>query len=205
MLELKEITFEIEGKRILDGINLSVKEGEFLAITGPNGSGKSTLMKIVMGILTPTSGKVLFYGEDITGLSIVERSRKGLALAFQTPVKIKGLKVEDIVKDPGKYLKMVGLSPTEYSGRELDDNLSGGELKRVEIASVLARDAELLMFDEPEAGIDLWSFKNLTNVFEKLKAKGRTVMILSHQEKILDRADRVVVLKDGKIMETAWK
>lgn len=204
-MELKEITFEIEGKRILDGINLSVKEGEFLAITGPNGSGKSTLMKIVMGILTPTSGKVLFYGEDITGLSIVERSRKGLALAFQTPVKIKGLKVEDIVKDPGKYLKMVGLSPTEYGGRELDDNLSGGELKRVEIASVLARDAELLMFDEPEAGIDLWSFKNLTNVFEKLKAKGRTVMILSHQEKILDRADRVVVLKDGKIMETAWK
>ena len=215
--------------KILDNVSLKIRKGEFVVITGPNGSGKSTLAEIIMGIKNPSSGRIFLEKEvdkneisqnpsvgriltdyeDITELSITERAKRGLAFSFQQPVKFKGIRVYDLLniangammekREAGEYLKKVGLEPEQYLMREVNEKLSGGELKRVEIASVLARDARVLIFDEPEAGIDLWSFENLTQIFKKLKTKRRTVVVISHQERILKIADKIVVLENGKI------
>ncbi len=210
MLSLKNISFETdEGKKILDNVTLDIDD-RFVAITGPNGGGKSTLAKIIAGIYTPTSGQIFFNGEDITGLSITERANKGISYAFQQPVRFKGLSVKDLLtisagegtslNDCCDLLSEVGLCAREYVNRELDDSLSGGEIKRIEIASVLARKKELNVFDEPEAGIDLWSFNNLIHVFEKMSQKtSGSIIIISHQERILDIADKIIYLKDGKV------
>ena len=209
MLELKNICYEVDGKKILDGINLNIDE-RFVAITGPNGSGKSTLAKVIAGIIAPTSGKIIFNGKDITDWSITERAQNGISFAFQQPVRFKGLTVLDLVSiAAGKklsaaaacdYLSEVGLCAKEYINREINASLSGGELKRIEIAMVNARGTALSIFDEPEAGIDLWSFNSLIKVFENMyeRTKG-SIMIISHQERILNIADKIVMLKAGKI------
>ncbi len=219
MLELKDIVFTVETpegkKNILDGVNLKIGDG-FTAFTGPNGGGKSTLAKIIAGIYTPTSGKILYNGEDITDLSITERARKGISFAFQQPVRFKGLCVMDLIKlASGKeigvseacdYLSKVGLCAREYINREVNASLSGGELKRIEIAQIIARKTGFSIFDEPEAGIDLWSFQNLIQVFENLRdtVKG-SILIISHQERILNIADRVVVVSEGKISDSGTR
>lgn len=209
MLELQHICYEIDGKEILKDINLKI-EDRFVAITGPNGSGKSTLLKIVMGLCKPTSGRIFFDGEDITELSIDERANRGISYAFQQPVRFKGLRVKDLLNlassdDKGmneacEVLSEVGLCAKEYLDRELNDTLSGGEMKRIEIAMTAARGTKLSLFDEPEAGIDLWSFQSLIHVFEKLYEKtSGSIVIISHQERILAIADKVLYLKDGKV------
>lgn len=181
-----------------------------MAITGPNGGGKSTLAKLIAGIVTPTSGQILLDGEDITGLSITERARKGISFAFQQPVRFKGLTVKDLItlasgKDISisqacSYLSEVGLCAKDYIGREVNDSLSGGELKRIEIAMIIARGTKLSIFDEPEAGIDLWSFNNLIQVFENMYQKiNGSILIISHQERILNIADRIIVIADGEV------
>ncbi len=181
-----------------------------MAITGPNGGGKSTLAKLIAGIVTPTSGQILLDGEDITGLSITERARKGISFAFQQPVRFKGLTVKDLItlasgKDISisqacSYLSEVGLCAKDYIGREVNDSLSGGELKRIEIAMIIARGTKLSIFDEPEAGIDLWSFNNLIQVFENMYKKiNGSILIISHQERILNIADRIIVIADGEV------
>lgn len=212
LLELKNIIFERENKKILDDINLAVDIGKFIAITGPNGSGKSTLVKIIMGIEKPDAGKVILDGKDITQLSIDERAKLGISFAFQQPVKFKGITVYDLLKIAAKkemtkmeaceVLSKVGLCAKEYVDREVNGSLSGGELKRIEIATVALRGAKLTIFDEPEAGIDLWSFSNLIDVFEKMGEliKG-TTLIISHQERILNIADEVILMKAGRIEE----
>ncbi len=210
MLGLKDVGFAVgRSRKILDSISLKVRSGEFLVVTGPNGSGKSTLAQIVIGIKNPTSGQIIYNKTDITNLSITERAKMGIAFSFQQPVKLKGIKVYDLLNiasgammekaEAGKYLEKVGLNPEQYLLREVNDKLSGGELKRIEIATVLARDAKVLIFDEPEAGIDLWSFENLTKVFKKLKAEKKTIIVISHQERILKIADKIVILENGKI------
>lgn len=215
MLKLENISYEIEGKKILDDVNLEVDD-RFVAITGPNGSGKSTLLKVIMGIIVPTSGKVFMDGEDITNLSITERANRGISFAFQQPVTFKGLKVRDLLELTGdqeekkkdrltracNVLSEVGLCAKDYIDRDIDDTLSGGEMKRIEIAMAAARGTELTLFDEPEAGIDLWSFQNLIKVFKKLyrDTKG-TIMIISHQERILNIADKIIYLEDGKVRD----
>jgi len=210
MLELRNVGFETdENKEILHGIDLTVEE-RFVAITGPNGGGKSTLAKVIAGIYQPTSGQILLDGVDITHLSITERANLGLSYAFQQPVRFKGLRVKDLlslaagkntsVTDACSYLSEVGLCARDYIDREVNASLSGGELKRIEIAMVLARGTKLSIFDEPEAGIDLWSFQNLIRVFEKMYDQTRgSILIISHQERILNIADTIVVVKDGKI------
>ena len=210
IIELKDICFERDNRKILDNINLKIDLGKFIAITGPNGSGKSTLVKIIMGIEKPDSGKVIFNGEDITNKTIDERANKGISFAFQQPVKFKGITVYDLLKISAKkditkkeacdILSKVGLCAKEYIDREVNSSLSGGELKRIEIATVALRGAKLTIFDEPEAGIDLWSFSNLIEVFEKMSEliKGTTI-IISHQERILNIADEVILMKSGKI------
>lgn len=210
MLELKNICFKRDNKQILDNISLKIDENKFVAITGPNGSGKSTLAKIIMGIEKPDSGKIIFNGKDITKYSIDKRAKMGISFAFQQPVKFKGLTVFDLIKlsasddvkkaDACEVLSNVGLCAREYIDREVNSSLSGGELKRIEIATVAVRNAKLTIFDEPEAGIDLWSFKNLIKVFEKLQEtnKGST-LIISHQERILNIADEVIIMNQGKI------
>ena len=212
MLKLEHIGFEVEGdKEILRDINLEFDE-RFVAITGPNGGGKSTLAKIIAGIITPTSGRIYLDGEDITDLNITERARKGISYAFQQPVRFKGLQVKDLLslaagKDTSvsaacELLSEVGLCARDYVDRELNDSLSGGEMKRIEIAMVLARGTKLSIFDEPEAGIDLWSFSNLIQVFEHLHEKiNGSILIISHQERILNIADRIVVLADGQVQK----
>ena len=212
LLELENICFERENRKILDNINLKLEIGKFIAITGPNGSGKSTLVKIIMGIEKPDSGKIMFDGKDITNLTINERANLGISFAFQQPVKFKGITVYDLLKIAGKkdmtkmeaceVLSKVGLCAKEYVDREVNGSLSGGELKRIEIATVVLRAAKLTIFDEPEAGIDLWSFSNLIDVFEKMREliKG-TTLIISHQERILSIADEVILMKEGKIEE----
>ena len=212
MLELQHISYETEENReILHDINLTIAD-RFVAITGPNGGGKSTLAKIIDGIYTPTAGRLLLDGEDITGLSVTERARRGISYAFQQPVRFKGLRVGDLMNlAAGKnaniaevcaYLSEVGLCARDYIDRELDASLSGGELKRIEIAMILARGTALSVFDEPEAGIDLWSFQNLIRVFEKMYEKTRgSILIISHQERILNIADTIVLLKDGRLTE----
>lgn len=210
LLELQDINFERNQRKILDHINLQLDTRKFIAITGPNGSGKSTLVKIIMGIEKPDSGKVFLEGQDITNLSIHERANLGISFAFQQPVKFKGITVYDLLKIAGKKdmtkieacetLSKVGLCAKEYVDREVNGSLSGGELKRIEIATVALRGAKLTIFDEPEAGIDLWSFSNLIKVFEKMGEiiKG-TTLIISHQERILNIADEVILMKGGKI------
>ncbi|MBQ8204012.1 MAG: ATP-binding cassette domain-containing protein [Clostridia bacterium] len=213
MLELKNVSFNAEAqdgvKEILKDVSLKIDDG-FVAITGPNGGGKSTLAKIIAGIVNPTSGKILLDGEDITNLSITERAQKGIAFAFQQPVRFKGITVNDLIRlaagkemDIGEacdYLSQVGLCARDYINREVNASLSGGELKRIEIATVLARGSKVSLFDEPEAGIDLWSFGNLINVFEKLhETKGGSIIIISHQERILNIADKVAVISAGKL------
>ena len=214
MLELQHISYDVEqdgdSKGILHDINLTISE-RFVAITGPNGGGKSTLAKVIAGILTPTQGRILFDGEDITRLSITDRARKGISFAFQQPVRFKGLTVKDLItlasgKDIGvpeacNYLSEVGLCAKDYIDREVDASLSGGELKRIEIATIMARGTALSVFDEPEAGIDLWSFSNLIQVFEQLHKKiNGSILIISHQERILNIADRIIVLADGRVV-----
>ncbi|MCQ2478451.1 MAG: ATP-binding cassette domain-containing protein [Clostridia bacterium] len=214
MLELKEVCFSVDtenGKKdILSGISLKIEDG-FVAITGPNGGGKSTLAKITAGIIKPTSGKIFLDGEDITYLSVTERARKGISFAFQQPVRFKGITVNDIIRlSAGKeitvgeacdYLSKVGLCARDYIDREVNASLSGGELKRIEIASVLARGTKLSLFDEPEAGIDLWSFNNLINVFENMQETlGGSIIIISHQERILNIANKVAVISGGKLL-----
>lgn len=210
MLELKNITFERENRKILDAINLILEEQKFIAITGPNGSGKSTLVKIMMGIEKPDQGQVIWNGKDITKLTIDERAKLGIGFAFQQPVKFKGITVYDLLKIASKrdmnkkeacdVLSKVGLCAKEYVDREVNGSLSGGELKRIEIATVAVREAKLTIFDEPEAGIDLWSFSNLISIFENMRniIQG-TTLIISHQEKILTIADEVILMRNGKI------
>lgn len=212
MLELQHICFERQNKKILDDINLKVDTNKFIAITGPNGSGKSTLVKIIMGIEKPDSGKVILDGKDITNLSINERAKLGVGFAFQQPVKFKGITVYDLLKiasnkdidkkEACEILSQVGLCAKEYVDREVNGSLSGGELKRIEIATVFLRKSKLTIFDEPEAGIDLWSFQNLIEVFEKMRdlIKG-TILIISHQERILKISDEVILMKNGKIKD----
>ena len=210
MLELQHISYEtVENREILHDINLTIAD-RFVAITGPNGGGKSTLAKIIAGIYTPTAGRLLLDGEDITGLSVTERARRGISYAFQQPVRFKGLRVGDLMNlAAGKnaniaevcaYLSEVGLCARDYIDRELDASLSGGELKRIEIAMILARGTALSVFDEPEAGIDLWSFQNLIRVFEKMYEKTRgSILIISHPERILNMADKILYIKDGAL------
>ncbi|MBQ2989640.1 MAG: ATP-binding cassette domain-containing protein [Clostridia bacterium] len=219
MLELRNISFSADTengtKGILKNVNLTVDE-RFVAITGPNGGGKSTLAKVIAGILTPTEGQILLDGEDITNLSITERARRGVSFAFQQPVRFKGITVKDLitlaagkkigVSEACEYLSEVGLCARDYINREVNASLSGGELKRIEIATVLARGTKLSLFDEPEAGIDLWSFNNLIKVFENLYAKkGGSIFIISHQERILNIADKIVVVANGEISRTGTK
>lgn len=214
MLELQNIGFCLEdGTEILKDINLTIDD-PFVVITGPNGSGKSTLAKVIAGINKPTSGRILLDGEDITELSISDRAKKGVSYAFQQPVRFKGLKVRDLMRlaagkessinDLCAILSDVGLCAKEYINRDLDASLSGGELKRIEIAMILARSSKLSVFDEPEAGIDLWSFKKLIRVFEKMaeETKGN-ILIISHQERILNIADKIIYLKGGMVEKYA--
>ena len=210
MLELKNICFSADGKQILKDINLRIDDAKFIVITGPNGSGKSTLARIISGILTPDSGQILLDGEDITALGITERARKGISFAFQQPVRFKGVTVKDLIclasgqdlstADACQYLSEVGMCAKDYIDREVNASLSGGELKRIEIATVMARKTKLTLFDEPEAGIDLWSFKNLIDVFEKMHEEIQgSIIIISHQERILEIADRIIVINDGLV------
>ena len=216
MLELQDICFSKDGKQILQHISLTIPNQKFIAITGPNGSGKSTLAKIIMGILKPTSGKILFQGKEITNLSITERAKLGIGFAFQQPVRFKGLTVQDLLHIAAgheltftqacDYLSDVGLCAKEYIGREITAELSGGELKRIEIAMLAAKKSPLTIFDEPEAGIDLWSFQSLIHVFEKMHEEIQgTIVIISHQERILNIADKVIVIANGEITKQGTK
>ena len=209
MLTLEHINYHVDGKDILKDVSLSI-EDRFVAVTGPNGSGKSTLLKIIMGILQPVSGRVLLDGEDITDLPVNERANRGISFAFQQPVRFKGLRVKDLLKlaagenysfnSACNILSEVGLCARDYIDRELNDTLSGGEMKRIEIAMTAARGSRLSLFDEPEAGIDLWSFQSLIHIFEKLyEQTAGSIVIISHQERILDIADKIIYLKDGRV------
>lgn len=211
MLELRDISIDVEDhKAILRNVDLTIEDGKFVVITGPNGGGKSTLAKVIAGIMTPSKGQILLDGEDITALSVTERARRGITFAFQQPVRFKGLTVRDLLVlaagegtgEPGlrALLRDVGLCPKDYLGREINASLSGGEIKRIEIAMALARKTRITLFDEPEAGIDLWSFGNLIEVFGRLRGRREgTVIIISHQERILDIADELVVLAGGEL------
>lgn len=211
MLEIKNFNYSVETqdikKQILSDISLTFKQGKIYVITGPNGSGKSTLVKLIMGILTQESGSIFLDGVDISEKSITQRANLGMTYAFQTPITFKGLKVKDLLQiamkenatmgQMGAYLLQVGLCAKNYLDRPLDDKLSGGELKRIELAMALARQGRVNIFDEPEAGIDLWSFENLTNIFSSLK--NSTNIIVSHQKKILEIADEIILLQGGRV------
>lgn len=223
MLELQDLCFQISddvdehmeeehsmSKEIIRNINLTFEDHAFIAITGPNGGGKSTLAKLIMGIQQPTSGRILYNGTDITHMDITQRARLGISFAFQQPVRFKGIKVRDLiqlaagdkVKFPSicDYLSKVGLCARDYVNRDVDTSLSGGELKRIEIATIIARNTPLSVFDEPEAGIDLWSFNNLIQVFEEMRRESdNSLIIISHQERILNIADEIVVLAGGMV------
>lgn len=211
MLLLQDISFNRDNKQILSHINLRIDTGKFVAITGPNGSGKSTLAKIIMGMEKPDSGAILFDGQDITSMDITQRAKLGIGFAFQQPVKFKGLTVQDLIElatgnkikfsEACDYLSDVGLCAKEYIHREINDSLSGGELKRIEIAMLEAKKSKFTIFDEPEAGIDIWSFNNLIQVFEKMhdETKG-SIIVISHQEKLLSIADEIVLLNSGKVV-----
>ena len=217
MLELKNISFSVnddsEKTEIIKDLDLKIEKNKFTVITGPNGGGKSTLAKLIAGIEKPTAGQIFFDGKDITDMSITDRARLGIGFAFQQPVRFKGISVLDLLKlasgnelsldEACSYLSEVGLCARDYINREVNASLSGGELKRIEIATVLARDIKLAVFDEPEAGIDLWSFQNLIRIFEKMRSSGkdRTIIVISHQERILNIADDIIVLADGEVRE----
>ena len=215
MLELRDIKFSVtddngQTKNIINGVSLKIDESKFVAITGPNGSGKSTLAKLIVGIFQPSGGQIIYNGTDITDISISDRAKLGISFAFQQPVRFKGIKVIDLLRmasgkqltisEACEYLSEVGLCARDYINREVDGSLSGGELKRIEIATIIARSSELSVFDEPEAGIDLWSFNSLIKVFEKMQENNNnSILIISHQERILDIADEIILLADGKI------
>lgn len=215
MLKIQDLSFGVNSddgqKEILRNINLEIPDGKLIVITGPNGGGKSTLAKLIAGIEKPSSGRIVFDNNDITDMNVTERARLGIGFAFQQPVRFKGLKVIDLIRlAAGKkltvveactYLSAVGLCAREYIDREVNSSLSGGELKRIEIATVLARKTKLTIFDEPEAGIDLWSFSNLIEVFQQQREemKDRSIMIISHQERILNIADEIIVLNSGRV------
>ncbi|MCI8950678.1 MAG: ATP-binding cassette domain-containing protein [Lachnospiraceae bacterium] len=216
MLTLENLSFDVPDakgeKGIIKQLSLTIEEGKFVVITGPNGGGKSTLAKLIAGIETPTGGRIYFDGEDITDKSVTERANAGISYAFQQPVRFKGIQVLDLLRlaaktklsaaDACKYLSEVGLCAKDYINREVNASLSGGELKRIEIATVLARSSRLSVFDEPEAGIDLWSFQNLIQVFERMQQlTNGSILIISHQERILSIADEIVVIADGQIMK----
>lgn len=218
MLELKNLSFSVESdgvqKEILHNLDLTIPDGKFVVITGPNGSGKSTLARLIMGIEKPTSGQIFFDGQDVTALGVTERAKLGISFAFQQPVRFKGIRVIDLLRlasgkqlgisDACDYLSEVGLCARDYIDREINSSLSGGELKRIEIASLLARQTRLSVFDEPEAGIDLWSFQNLIRIFENMRReiKDSSIVIISHQERILQIADEIILLSDGTIKQT---
>lgn len=215
MLDLRHISLRLpsegEDKEIIKNVSLTIPDNKVIVVTGPNGGGKSTLARLIAGVERPTEGSIVFNGEDITALGITERARKGIAFAFQQPVRFKGIRVLDLIRiaagrplslpEACEYLSAVGLCALHYIDRELNSSLSGGELKRIEIATVLARGAELSVFDEPEAGIDLWSFQNLIELFASIiKSKVKnSILIISHQERILNIADEIVVLKEGRV------
>ena len=215
MLELKNISFNVDhegqDKEIIRNVSMTLPDGQLTVVTGPNGGGKSTLARLIAGIEKPVSGQILWNGQDITGWSVTQRARAGIAFAFQQPVRFKGIQVFDLIRlasgknisiaDACQYLSRVGLCARDYIDREVNSSLSGGELKRIEIATVLARGAALTVFDEPEAGIDLWSFQNLIEVFENMRASIAlsSILIISHQERILNIADEVIVLKEGRV------
>ena len=218
MLELKNLSFSVESdgvqKEILHNLDLTIPDGKFVVITGPNGSGKSTLARLIMGIEKPTSGQIFFDGQDVTALGVTERAKLGISFAFQQPVRFKGIRVIDLLRlasgkqlgisDACDYLSEVGLCARDYIDREINSSLSGGELKRIEIATLLARQTRLSVFDEPEAGIDLWSFQNLIRIFENMRReiKDSSIVIISHQERILQIADEIILLSDGTIKQT---
>ena len=219
MLELKNISFNASSgdskREILKNISLKIDE-RFVAFTGPNGGGKSTLAKVIAGIVTPAEGEIFLDGENITSLSVTERAKRGISFAFQQPVRFKGITVKDLItlasgKNIGiseacSYLSEVGLCARDYINREVDSSLSGGELKRIEIATILARSTALSIFDEPEAGIDLWSFGNLIAVFENMYKKiNGSILIISHQERILSIADRIIIIADGEIQNSGTR
>ena len=217
MLELKDISFARDNKQILNHIDLKIDNSKLVCITGPNGSGKSTLAKIIMGILTPDSGTILLDGQDITHKNITERAKLGIGFAFQQPVRFKGLTVKDLIDisagnslklaEACDYLSDVGLCAKDYLNREISNSLSGGELKRIEIAMLAAKKSKLTVFDEPEAGIDLWSFNSLISVFEKMhtEIQNSSIVIISHQEKILNISDEIILLADGEITASGQK
>ncbi|MBE6646249.1 MAG: ATP-binding cassette domain-containing protein [Ruminococcaceae bacterium] len=215
MLEIKNLTYSVTDEKtgkqikILDDVSVTINE-RFVAVTGPNGSGKSTLAKLIAGIYKADSGQILLDGVDISEMNITERAKAGISFAFQQPVRFKGITVKDMISmaagekisvaEACKYLSEVGLCAKEYVNREINESLSGGELKRIEIAMINARGTKFSVFDEPEAGIDLWSFNNLIKVFEKMHEKTHgNILIISHQERILDIADKIIVIADGKI------
>lgn len=210
MLELKHVSFEVEGKHILNDITMTIADNQFTVITGPNGGGKSTLAKIIMGIEKPTSGQILFDGEDITELSVDERAKRKIGYAFQQPPRFKGMSVRHLLslahgKDLDEdvccsYLSDVGLCSKDYLDRDVDASLSGGEVKRIEIATILARDLKLSIFDEPEAGIDLWSFAKLVETFQHLQAQSKqSIILISHQERIMQLADEIIIIENGRM------
>ncbi len=216
MLELKNICFSAKGEtggvEILRNVDLTIPNGKFIVITGPNGGGKSTLAKVIMGVEKPTEGRIFLNGEDITDLSVTERARKGISYGFQAPPRFKGMKVSDLLScaagrtlshdDGCKYLTQVGLCSREYIDRDVDTSLSGGELKRIEIATILAKGGNVMIFDEPEAGIDLWSFSRLTGTFESIhRNTDASIVIISHQERIIRLADEIIMVSDGRITE----
>lgn len=221
MLELKNISYEVteesQQKEIIKDLSLTIPDNKFIVITGPNGGGKSTLAKLIAGIVTPTAGTLYFNGEDITEKSVTERANLGISFAFQQPVRFKGIQVLDLIRIAAKkqltpadactYLSEVGLCAKDYINREVNASLSGGELKRIEIATVLARGTQLSVFDEPEAGIDLWSFQNLIRVFERMQEKTDhgSILVISHQERILNIADEIIVIADGQIQQQGAK
>jgi Fe-S cluster assembly ATP-binding protein len=221
MLELQHIVFDVptsegsrETKRIIDDVSLTIEDDKFVVITGPNGGGKSTLAKLIMGTETPTSGKIVFNGQDITDLDITQRARAGIGYGFQQPARFKGMKVKKLLEIAAgerlpmlacnEYLSKVGLCSADYLAREVDKSLSGGEVKRIEIATMLARDPKLAIYDEPEAGIDLWSFDRLTDTFRDIHEArdGRSIVIISHQERIIQLADEIILMRDGRIETT---
>ena len=218
MLELKNIVFDVpvsegakETKRIIDDLSLVVPDDSYTVITGPNGGGKSTLAKLIMGIEKPTSGQIILDGEDVTDLSVTDRARKGIGYGFQQPARFKGMKVKKLLEiaagkklpmlSCNEYLSKVGLCSADWLTREVDKNLSGGEVKRIEIATMLARDPKLAIYDEPEAGIDLWSFDRLTETFRQIHdaGNGHSIVIISHQERLIRLADNIVLLQNGRV------